>query len=100
MLLRQRGDWYPSVFISNDGNTLITIGSTIVPTYNFEQAILKVWVNGVLSKSLRVADFVKESGMTNTTSGFHWGEPIGFDKREHFFRFRYDDGSFGRIELP
>lgn len=93
--------WYPQVFLSNDGKKLVTVGTTIVPDRAFDQAVVKVWVGGQLARSLLVRDLLDgHKKISKTTSGFHWGEPVGFDSDESFFSFKLDDGTSAKIPTP
>jgi len=91
--------WYPQAFLSNDGKKLVTVGTTIVPDFYFDQPVVKVWSKGKLTKSLLVRDLLDGRKMGNTTSGFHWGEPVGFTPDESFFAFKLDDGTSKNIPL-
>lgn len=91
-LIAIRG-WYPQTFLSDDGKKLVTVGSSIVPDYSFDQAIVKVWINGNFTRSFLVRDLVEEHKMTKSSSGFHWGEPVGFEQDGSYFSFMLDDGT-------
>lgn len=92
--------WYPQVFLSNDGKKVVTVGTTIVPSREFDQSVVKIWIGGQLIRSFLVRDLVGNHKTRKTTSGFHWGEPVGFDSDESFFSLRLDDGTLTKIPTP
>jgi len=91
--------WYPQVFLSDDGVKLITIGSTIVPNYEFDQPVVKIFIDGELKRSLLVKEVVGNKKIGRTTSGLHWGDPIGFSSDELYFSFALDGGQVAKLPV-
>lgn len=91
--------WYSQVFISNDGLKIVTVGATIVPSKNFEQPVVKIFLKNKPFKSFTVQTIVKNHSITQSTSGYHWGEPIGFNADESCFSFKLDSGEIVNISF-
>jgi hypothetical protein len=81
-------DWYPQVYLSNDGRTLLAVGTTIVPGFAFDQPVVKIFVDAKLNRGLFVRDLVAERDLVKTSSGYSWGYPVGFSDGEKTFTFR------------
>src|SRR5579871_2348886 len=50
-LLRTIPGWYPQVFLSNDGEKLVTVLTTIVPEYALDQPVVKIFIGDKLRKA-------------------------------------------------
>jgi hypothetical protein len=81
-------DWYPQVYLSNDGRTLFVVGTTIVPGFTFDQPVVKIFVDAKLNRRLFVRDLIAERDLVQTSSGYSWGYPVGFSDGEKTFAFR------------
>ncbi|PRC92381.1 hypothetical protein S2091_3040 [Solimicrobium silvestre] len=81
-------DWYPQVYLSNDGQKVLTIGTTIVPRYEFDQPVVKIFVGAKLDRSLCVKDLIAKRDLVRTSSGFSWGYPVGFSDGDATFTFK------------
>lgn len=86
------GGWYPQAFLSNDGRNLVTIGTTIVPNQDFDQPIVKIFLDGKLKRNFLVKELVGNNKMGQTAGGFHWGDAVGFDADELAFVFKLEGG--------
>jgi hypothetical protein len=98
-LLRTIPGWYPQVFLSNDGEKIVTVGTTIVPEYDFSQPVVQIFIREKLGKSFLAKDLIANQKMGRTTSGLHWGDPIGFSSDELFFSFKLDKGQIATVPI-
>jgi hypothetical protein len=97
-LVRVIPGWYPQVFLSNDGEKLVTVGMTIVPDHEFSQPVVQIFIKGKLGKVFLAKAIAGHEKMGRTTSGLHWGDPLGFSSNELSFAFRLDGGQI--VEIP
>lgn len=98
-LLYKIESWHPQTFISNNGEFLISIGTTIIPKSEIRASIIKLWKNGTLKKEFTALDVTNLENMTETTSGLHWGDPIDFSKNDKTFKFQLNDGTIKEINI-
>lgn len=92
-------DWLPAVFVSNDGKTLVAILSTIIPNYTFEKPVIKVWLNGKIYKEYLAKDIVKETDLSSTVGGFHWGEPLRISRDSSTLLIKINNGTIKNIRI-
>lgn len=90
--------WYPQAYISDDGQKFVAVESVIVPSHLQDQPVLRLWVGGVLQKSVYLNEILGGRKPRKSSSGYVWGEVIGFHGDDRFV-LQLDDGSRYEIKL-
>lgn len=90
--------WIPYTYVSDTGDVLVALLSDIIPGKNFDQPVIKVWLDGVLMGSLTYSAFTPPQSLMRTSSGFNWGSAVGFNEEGRFV-VRTADGNHRTIEV-
>jgi hypothetical protein len=87
--------WYPQAYISDNGQKFVAIESIIIPGHLRDQPVFRLWVNGVLQKSVYSDEILAgRKPQTTSSGGYVWGEAIGFQGNDRFLLRQNDDSQF------